>query len=57
MEIPIGNPNPNQGWECIDLIELGGPRPITIEVYTNRDIYTNSYANIPHSHNSILYRS
>jgi hypothetical protein len=41
LEIPIGNLNPNQGWECIDLIELGGPRPITIEVYTN------SYANIP----------
>jgi hypothetical protein len=25
------NPNSNQGWKCINITELGGLRPITIE--------------------------
>jgi hypothetical protein len=30
----MGNPNPNQGWECIYIAECCGPKSITIEVYT-----------------------
>jgi hypothetical protein len=47
--IPCWNeryPNPNQGWKCIDTLELDGPRPIIIEVYTNREVNANSYTTI-----------
>lgn len=43
LDTTLDEENPNKGWECIDILELGGPMPITIEVYTNT--YTNSYSN------------
>jgi hypothetical protein len=31
----MGNPNPNQGWECIYIAECCGPKSITIDIYSS----------------------